>query len=814
MSSETGRVERRAGDKEGNTSQHGDDANLIPGDSFIGAMPVSASNESTSPFERDNHNLRYTSYVLDVDKGEEHENQSLSSHQSDQSHRSNIGTTEWFRPERREAQWGDEIDVDDSSQSSGMSNIWQKQHSQIDQSINLMDADAAHYQEPPFQTNSSGLESLKGGLQNLYKPSTTSNISYQNQTGKQQNQKLVSSWNIFQRQKKTRRISKQKKPSPQTFSKSSTFLIFDSRKRIILGVCLLSMILAIIAILYKHTTNGNDSHGALEVLPFRDKETAPEDIVVDGASDKILVSSKTSAQPPDSAKKHTSSSQFEVIPRDVDIHPTVSLPAKTRSQAIIAILLEYKVSTSESLFQSKESAQYQALKWISEDDPAQSPIPRLYYSPPEDDSNGQHHSATLMEHASDEFTLQQVLQRYVLAVFYFNLQPFVVPDSSSSASIDTEAVAKSLGYFRKSWLSEDHVCHWHGLDCGIYNKNSVGAEIESIHMSTVVGLNLTGHHLNATWPQELFVGAAMPDLRSVDLSHNYLAGPISPFGISAVSGPTRVSTSLGNYYLHFKHNSSRPDAPEFPDSSSLIYLDVSHNHLSGALPAILQHIPDCSIILLNHNQFTGPLESLLENTTESIKLTEVLDIGSNLLTGTVPNALINMQSLKYLSFQENFISGSVPEHFHQLNNLVELHANDNILEGILPASMGSLTGIETLRLEHNEFVGSIPTSWSAMTALELLSLNHNTIDGEIPTFFGTSMLRLTDLLLSNNQLEGSIPPEIGNCNALKRLLLFGNRLTGVMDPSICQLLKDHELEYLSADCTSGHIQCECCNACF
>ena len=46
----------------------------------------------------------------------------------------------------------------------------------------------------------------------------------------------------------------------------------------------------------------------------------------------------------------------------------------------------------------------------------------------------------------------------------------------------------------------------------------------------------------------------------------------------------------------------------------------------------------------------------------------------------------------------------------------------------------------------------------------------------------------TDSLdLSNNQLTGSIPPEIGNLTNLEYLYLYNNQLTGVIPESICNL---------------------------
>ena len=49
------------------------------------------------------------------------------------------------------------------------------------------------------------------------------------------------------------------------------------------------------------------------------------------------------------------------------------------------------------------------------------------------------------------------------------------------------------------------------------------------------------------------------------------------------------------------------------------------------------------------------------------------------------------------------------------------------------------------------------------------------------------MTNLIDLSLSNNQLTGSIPPEIGNLTNLYRLYLDNNQLTGEIPERICDL---------------------------
>ena len=47
--------------------------------------------------------------------------------------------------------------------------------------------------------------------------------------------------------------------------------------------------------------------------------------------------------------------------------------------------------------------------------------------------------------------------------------------------------------------------------------------------------------------------------------------------------------------------------------------------------------------------------------------------------------------------------------------------------------------------------------------------------------------RVTELKLTENQLRGEIPPELGNLASLTRLLLWQNQLTGEIPPGLGNL---------------------------
>ncbi len=84
-----------------------------------------------------------------------------------------------------------------------------------------------------------------------------------------------------------------------------------------------------------------------------------------------------------------------------------------------------------------------------------------------------------------------------------------------------------------------------------------------------------------------------------------------------------------------------------------------------------------------------------------------------------------------------------------------------------------------------------------------VSLFNNQLNGTIPPLLG-NLSSLTILQLQNNQLSGNIPPELGNLVNLNNLTLFGNRLSGNI-PAKLGNLSNLEDFYLSSNQLSGNI---------
>jgi hypothetical protein len=110
--------------------------------------------------------------------------------------------------------------------------------------------------------------------------------------------------------------------------------------------------------------------------------------------------------------------------------------------------------------------------------------------------------------------------------------------------------------------------------------------------------------------------------------------------------------------------------------------------------------------------------------------------------------------------------------FSQSGCLEKIALSGNNLVGTIPDSL-NFTNLTHLLLSDNQLIGSIPNF--DQPTLTLLDLNRNNLIGSIPNFNKTNLSRLQ---LGFNQLSGTVPNF--NLPNLSELYLFNNRLTGLI----------------------------------
>ena len=125
----------------------------------------------------------------------------------------------------------------------------------------------------------------------------------------------------------------------------------------------------------------------------------------------------------------------------------------------------------------------------------------------------------------------------------------------------------------------------------------------------------------------------------------------------------------------------------------------------------------------------------------------------------------------------------------------------------------SWTGVECrdghithISLLYNELNGTLPPELGILSRLHVLSLWSNKLHGQIPAELG-DLSNLVSLALPKNQLTGPVPKELANLDGLQSLSLANNQLSGLIPPALSNM-ESLEMLDLSYNQFSGPIPAE------
>jgi hypothetical protein len=123
--------------------------------------------------------------------------------------------------------------------------------------------------------------------------------------------------------------------------------------------------------------------------------------------------------------------------------------------------------------------------------------------------------------------------------------------------------------------------------------------------------------------------------------------------------------------------------------------------------------------------------------------------------------------------------------------------------------------ITAIRLHNNNLVGSIPPELALLSprstvngftqGLTRLDLSRNNIGGGIPPQVGR-LEGMVEFILNDNKLKGRIPGGLANWNNVTEIALHDNLLDGSVPKPLCTNRSDSLL--ISVDCKE--VECDCC----
>ncbi|KAK3015902.1 hypothetical protein RJ639_007638 [Escallonia herrerae] len=120
------------------------------------------------------------------------------------------------------------------------------------------------------------------------------------------------------------------------------------------------------------------------------------------------------------------------------------------------------------------------------------------------------------------------------------------------------------------------------------------------------------------------------------------------------------------------------------------------------------------------------------------------------------NSLVPLSGLRSLSFMNNEFDGPMPD-VRKLGALKSLFLSNNRFSGQIPDdAFRGMASLKKVYLANNNFTGKIPSSVAESPRLLELRLENNHFIGQIPDFHPD----LNIFNVSNNQLEGPIPPSL------------------------------------------------------
>ncbi|KAK7339918.1 hypothetical protein VNO77_20605 [Canavalia gladiata] len=259
-------------------------------------------------------------------------------------------------------------------------------------------------------------------------------------------------------------------------------------------------------------------------------------------------------------------------------------------------------------------------------------------------------------------------------------------------------------------------------------------------------------------------------INTLDLSNNNIQGSI----------PVWIWQLDSLVHLNLSYNLlSNLEGPMHNTSSTLKVLDIHSNQLQGKLSIIPPH---ATYLDYSSNNLSSTIPSDVVTYLSSVIF---LSLSKNKISGTIPQSLCNKPNLLVLDVSNNYFNGTIPECLTQSKTLVVLNLKHNKLNGKIPDTFLASCALRTLDLNGNSLEGPIPHSMVNCTSLEVLHLGNNHLEDGFPCFLKT-LSRLSVMVLRGNKFHGPVgcPHTNGTWHMLQIIDLALNNFSGLL-PGKC-----------------------------
>ncbi|KAJ6865423.1 receptor-like protein 20 isoform X1 [Populus alba x Populus x berolinensis] len=395
------------------------------------------------------------------------------------------------------------------------------------------------------------------------------------------------------------------------------------------------------------------------------------------------------------------------------------------------------------------------------------------------------------------FLTMRMLLLFLLSLFHLracysspSMQPLCHDDESyallqfkeslvinESASYEPSANSK-VASWKVDGESGD-CCSWDGVECDGDSGHVIGLDLSSSCLYGSIDSNSSLFHL--------------VQLRRLNLADN-------DFNNSEITSEIRNLSRLFDLNLSMSVFSGVIPS-SLGNLTKLNYLDLCDNNFTSGTLHWLCNLTKLNCVGLAGTNSYGEIPSCLGNLTQ---LTE-LKLDSNELTGQIPTWIGNRTQLITLALGDNKLHGPISDSIFRLPNLESLHLLENLFSGTVELGLLKSRSLVSFQLSDNNLsvIGNHNDS-AALQKIQILSLSGCNLSGEFPSFLhGQNHLELGNLLtgfeqsvdilpwnnlrylrLSFNKLDGAlpIPP-----HSTIIYLVSDNRLNGEIPPAICNL---------------------------
>ncbi|XP_074357194.1 receptor-like kinase TMK4 isoform X1 [Apium graveolens] len=277
---------------------------------------------------------------------------------------------------------------------------------------------------------------------------------------------------------------------------------------------------------------------------------------------------------------------------------------------------------------------------------------------------------------------------------------------SISSADDSQAMSKLMSSISPSppgWSSSASYCDWPGINCDESKQHVTAINMASKSLTGSLPTQLSSlSQLKTLAFQNNNLSGSLPSLSNLSsLQQIFLDSNAFTFipqdffvGLSSLQTfSISDNGKLSSWVL--------PDS--FKDCVSLVNLSASSASIVGSIPDFFDSFPSLQNLRLSYNNLTGVLP-------KSFGGSEIQNLWLNNqkvgLSGTI-DVLSDMSQLSQVWLQQNSFTGQLPD-LSKCVNLFDLQLRGNQFSGIVPPSLTELPKLVNISLQNNKLQGQLP----------------------------------------------------------------------------------------------------------